>query len=61
MLQNASRVEPVLDTLTTEDKTILYVTINAPASSENAKDWVREIESTEMPLELFNGGYPKFN
>ncbi|WP_338472880.1 MMPL family transporter [Niallia sp. XMNu-256] len=64
MLQNPqikSGLEPVLDTLTTEDKTILYVTINAPASSEDAKDWVREIESTDMPLNFTMGGYPKFN
>ena len=35
--QIKSGLEPVLDTLTTEDKTILYVTINAPASSRMQK------------------------
>jgi len=56
-----AQLQPVLDSLTTANKTLLYVTIDAPPESDRAKDWVREIEREEMPLSFTVGGYSKFN
>ncbi|KAA9023667.1 MMPL family transporter [Niallia endozanthoxylica] len=56
-----AQLQPVLDSLTTANKTLLYVTIDAPPESDQAKDWVREIEREEMPLSFTVGGYSKFN
>lgn len=65
MLQNDDQLKnqltPLLDTLTTKDRTLLYVTIDAPPTSEKAKDWVRKLEDKKMPLTFTVGGYSKFN
>lgn len=64
MIQNPqmkTQVQPLLDSFTTNNKTLLYVTIDAPATSEKAKDWVRDIEGEDMPLSFTVGGFSKFN
>lgn len=64
MLQDPNmknQLAPVLEKFTSDQKTLLYVTINTSAASEQAKNWVREIEEKEMPLSFTIGGYAKFN
>jgi len=59
--QMLKQLTPVLESMTTNDKTLLYVTLAAPGPSKQAKNWVREIEEKEMPLNFTMGGYSKFN
>jgi RND superfamily putative drug exporter len=64
MLQNPDmkqQIQPLLDQMTSENKTLLNVTINANDHSVLAKDWVREWEQKESGLIIKIGGYAKFH
>jgi RND superfamily putative drug exporter len=64
MLQNPQikeQLNPILDTFVAKNKTLLYVTIDAPPTSEKAKKWVRNLEDNDLSLKFTVGGYSKFN
>lgn len=64
ILQNPDmkeQLQPLLDQMISENKTLLNVTIKASDHSVIAKDWVREWEQKESQLVLKIGGYAKFH
>jgi len=55
------RLNSVLKQFTSGNQTLLIVTLDVNASSDNAKDWVRKMEDKDLPLEFAIGGYAKYN
>lgn len=58
--QMAKAVQPALDQLTQGKQALIRVTLDADASSDKAKEWVREWNEKDAELSLLVGGHPKF-
>lgn len=56
----ANAIKPAIDQLTNENQALIQVTLDAAASSDKAKTWVREWNEKDMTVPLLVGGHPKF-
>lgn len=56
----AAAIQPALDQLASDDQALIQVTLDADASSDKAKSWVREWSEKDSSLPLLVGGHPKF-
>lgn len=56
-----AKIEPLLEQMTSENKTLLRVNLKANDHSVAAKDWVREWEKQDQDLSVKVGGYAKFH
>jgi RND superfamily putative drug exporter len=56
-----AKIEPLLEQMTSENKTLLRVNLKANDHSVVAKDWVREWEKQDQDLSVKVGGYAKFH
>jgi RND superfamily putative drug exporter len=55
------QIQPLLERLTSENKTLLNVYLKASDHSIVAKDWVRDWEQKEHAFDVKVGGYAKFH
>ncbi|WP_313428634.1 MMPL family transporter [Siminovitchia terrae] len=56
----ANAIKPAIDQLTNDNQALIQVTLDAAASSDKAKTWVREWNEKDMTVPLLVGGHPKF-
>ncbi|GIN95411.1 membrane protein [Siminovitchia terrae] len=56
----ANAIKTAIDQLTNENQALIQVTLDAAASSDKAKTWVREWNEKDMTVPLLVGGHPKF-
>lgn len=55
------KLEPIVEKFATDNKTLLYVTIDKPSDSKVAKNWVRNMEKEKLPMDFTLGGQAKYN
>ncbi|VEF46833.1 MmpL family transporter [Bacillus freudenreichii] len=56
----AAAIQPAIDQLTSKNQALIQVTLDADASSDKAKTWVREWNEKDSAVPLLVGGHPKF-